>query len=152
MLAQAETSSAPETGRVSRLIAELPLQRSRGAIEQAAADATLALKHDTAARESVVRALLPRAIGGVKCYFRPPSAVDPLLHPPPPVGALFPEIPLTTRPGQGTESIEMRGSVFVATLCLVLTATADGMSSKKKRKKVGTIPPFSVPFQHSTLS
>eukprot|EP00752_Nemacystus_decipiens_P016321 g14596.t1 len=29
----------------------------------------------------------------------------------------------------------MRGSVFVATLCLLLTATVDGMSNKKKRKK-----------------
>ncbi|CAM9102373.1 unnamed protein product [Pylaiella littoralis] len=29
----------------------------------------------------------------------------------------------------------MRGGAFVATLCLMLTATTDGLSSKKKRKK-----------------
>lgn len=33
----------------------------------------------------------------------------------------------------------MRGATFVATLCLMLTATTDGRSFGKKRKKVGTI-------------
>lgn len=47
--------------------------------------------------------------------------------------------------GGGEGIARMRGSVFVATLCLMLTAaTTDGLSSKKKRKKVGA--------PHSALS
>lgn len=111
-------------------------------MEQAVADDALVLKHDAAARESVVRALLLKAIS-IKHYdyknvvpWRS-CAARCLSRAPRPLNSI-PETPYVTDTPRDKGVTEMRGSVFIAALCLLLTATVDG-SNKKKRKKVGVV-------------